>query len=278
MLAQSHPATRRIPSFPRDFAGESWHLEIAGAGRKPGLAVGICDMKQDADRTGVRRGFTLVEMLVVIAIIAILLMMLVPMLGPAMERARQTRCGSNMSECFKVVLQYANDNSGRLPPGYAVNPSQLVSNPTNGLPMFVERLNLQGTMWYCPSLVRQQPKDRGVQKWVYPVRSKANASPFNIGYLYVGAPEGDVTKFLVPIVSSSADLSTSVAMLADICSAPSTEPTGRTVPSGKWTLFPHAGVGKEQVSKVCLGDGGVVTRAKDELKRSFSAAVGTYYW
>lgn len=235
-------------------------------------------MTRHADRAGDRRGFTLVEMLVVIGIIAILLMMLVPMLGPALERARQTRCGSNLSECFKVVLQYANDNSGRLPPGYAVNPSQLVSNPTNGIPMYVERLNLQGTMWYCPSLVRQQPKDRGIQKWVYPVRSKASASPFNIGYLYLGSPEGDVTKFLVPIATSSADLSTSVAMLADICSAASTEPTGLTIQKGKWTLFPHAGIGREQVCKVCLGDGSVATRPKDELKRSFSAAVATYYW
>ncbi len=235
-------------------------------------------MTRHADRTGDRRGFTLVEMLVVIGIIAVLLTMLVPMLGPALERARQTRCGSNLSECFKIILQYANDNSGRLPPGYASDPTQLVASQSNGIPRYVETLKLQGAMWYCPSLIRQRPTDRNIGKWVYPVRSNAGGSPFNIGYCYIGAPAGDTTKFLVPYPGTSADLNNSVAIMADICAAPATAPTGKLVPKGRWTTFPHAGVNREQVCKTCMGDGSVDSRSKDVIVRSYAGSADSLYW
>jgi type II secretory pathway pseudopilin PulG len=217
-------------------------------------------------------------MLVVIGIIAVLLTMLVPMLGPALEKARQTRCGSNLSECFKIVLQYANDNSGRLPPAHADDPTQLVASQSNGIPRYVETLKLQGSMWYCPSLIRQRPTDRNIGKWVYPVRSNASGSPFNIGYCYVGAPVGDTTKFLVPYPGTSADLNNSVAIMADICSAQATDPTGKTVAKGRWTIFPHAGVNREQICKTCMGDGSVASRPKDVIVRSFAGASGSLYW
>ena len=64
---------------------------------------------------GHKTGFTLIELLVVIAIIAILAAILFPVFAQAREKARTTRCTSNLKQLGIAMIQYANDTRGQLP-------------------------------------------------------------------------------------------------------------------------------------------------------------------
>ncbi len=58
------------------------------------------------------KGFTLVELLVVISIIALLLSVLMPSLGKAKEQARKVVCGSNFKQIYMSLFMYASENNG----------------------------------------------------------------------------------------------------------------------------------------------------------------------
>jgi prepilin-type N-terminal cleavage/methylation domain-containing protein len=61
------------------------------------------------------RGFTLVELLMVIGLIALLAGLLFPVLAQARETANRTQCLSNLRQLAIGFTMYLNENGGRFP-------------------------------------------------------------------------------------------------------------------------------------------------------------------
>ena len=61
------------------------------------------------------KGFTLVELVIVIAILALLVGLLAPQYTKYVEKSRRTADASNMDELVKVVKVYAGDTDSELP-------------------------------------------------------------------------------------------------------------------------------------------------------------------
>ena len=64
---------------------------------------------------GMKKSFTLIELLIVVAIIAILIAILLPALSQTKERARRAICTSNQRQFLVAMTLFANDNDSNYP-------------------------------------------------------------------------------------------------------------------------------------------------------------------
>ena len=110
------------------------------------------------DDGGLRRGgaggFTLVELLVVIGIIAVLIAILLPALQRARSQAIVTQCASNLRNLGQAVYMYAGENRSRLPQHRAAGGAWLWDVSYDTRDALVKYGASRDTL-YCPSYPEQ---------------------------------------------------------------------------------------------------------------------------
>ncbi len=115
-----------------------------------------------------RTGFTLLELLVVVAIIALLMAILLPSLSAAREQSRRVVCASNLHQITLAWHMYLDESKGRFPtglnvyanyggfqgqgaPSFGSNPSSPRPKPLNRYLHLPLVLRTGGAVFTCPS-------------------------------------------------------------------------------------------------------------------------------
>jgi len=107
-----------------------------------------------------RPGFTLMELLVVIAVIAVLIAICVPALRAARDSARAVKCGANIRQLLVGMRLYENEN-GRFPPSFVT--AMFAAQPPGG---FAGKASSDkpGRWWfnYMTDFTQEHPTDMAV--------------------------------------------------------------------------------------------------------------------
>jgi len=110
-----------------------------------------------------RRGFTLIEMMIVVTIIAILAALMFPVFSHTREKARSVRCMANLRQLGQAIMMYAQDWDDGYP--FGVDPADKFAPQIwyqfprfqrllPWLPLLPQVLNpyvRSAEVWHCPS-------------------------------------------------------------------------------------------------------------------------------
>jgi len=161
------------------------------------MLAGMKQVRRTAMRY--RNAFTLVELLMVIAIVSIMAAMLLPTLANIRETARRTVCGGNLRQIGMFCMFYADDFNLWLPPRNP-NPNWFSGNILCNPPIFsIHALGFLkrpaksaqavptptyteiADVFFCPNLLRYHPSYKSkkpLDKW----------NEGGLGYWYAGNP------------------------------------------------------------------------------------------
>ena len=156
---------------------------------------------------GTAGGFTLVELLVVIGIIAVLIAILMPALNRAREHARRVQCGNNIKQLLNAIHMYVGDNKLALPcanpstadavyPGWMYDATRL-STPRQQKDVehgvLLKYLNGNLGIWHCPN--DEEPYEvASVPTSIFPL-SSYTMNVCMVQFARLGKPSYKITKF-----------------------------------------------------------------------------------
>jgi prepilin-type N-terminal cleavage/methylation domain-containing protein len=205
-------------------------------------------------QVGTNRGFTLVELLVVIGIIAVLIGILMPALTKARRAAQVTQCLSNIRQVGSFIQLYATEyrdkapigHTGGLWTGYFL---QTRSSPGNAVyccmgPLVVANLVKTPLAYYCPTQIDARFQYNTPQNpWVFGLY--VPGADNNVRSGYASRPAVDWAKQPYPLIKGMVKLSQlkNKAVLVDVAGIAEASGAGAT------SVVPH----KTQVN-VLYGD------------------------
>lgn len=133
----------------------------------------------------VQRAFTLLELLVVVAVIALLVTILVPAMERAMEKTTRTVCGTNLAAIHKAMAQYALQNKQEVVAclrnnvNFGFSVAQADALQTVGLTGPSKVVVAGGSLQYPPAKVWNCPARGYASQW-------EGTPELFVGYLYMG--------------------------------------------------------------------------------------------
>lgn len=235
-------------------------------------------MKIRNDRAG--RGFTLVELLVVVAVIAILIALIFPAVGSATMRARSLQCVNNLRNIGQISIIYSQrKRNGKFPNanGHAPVSWKTAETSLNDIKAIMQELQLPPQIWYCPQIEREGPASMRSTHPESMVYFTPSSTIVRLGYAYVANPTGTKPSawqpkwVRTPKYYSSMTESPLAPLALDYCSAI----RGGSVPENAsdvefWSVFPHDGLTRPRICNVVRMDGSAESVPLKDLYLAFS--------
>lgn len=160
--------------------------------------------RRDAGATSVVPAFSLIELLVVVAIIGLLAAILMPALSRAREQTRQVACRNNVRSIWTGILAYTLEFNDRVPFMEDVNLTDPNADPFDrDYPTTVGNVlekHVNEGSWRCPSPAGGYPRDAGQAGWEMTYSFSA-AGPIGEGVPYDEATTGG-NSVLDPAISN----------------------------------------------------------------------------